>query len=146
MESLRSENMNRRSFLQSILAVGMAPAVVRAESLMKMVRRESGLIVPDAMPLYMRETAFNLIEAVEWGPDQSDPLGQFVSVRLWYRDCVPISEGLLPPPGAMTFEDSLMRVEDYVSQFGPLPTARPVGRFREFPSARSSRTAPRETS
>lgn len=38
--------MNRRSFLQAILAVGMAPAILRAESLMKMVRRESGLIVP----------------------------------------------------------------------------------------------------
>lgn len=39
--------MNRRSFLQSILAAGVAPAVCRAESLMKMVRRDSGLIVPD---------------------------------------------------------------------------------------------------
>lgn len=41
-------SMNRRSFMQSILALGMAPAVVRAESLMRtFVRRESGLVVPE---------------------------------------------------------------------------------------------------
>jgi hypothetical protein len=55
--------MNRRSFLQSILAVGIAPAVVRAESLMKMVRRESGLVVPSGMELMMAEEQV-LIERV----------------------------------------------------------------------------------
>lgn len=34
--------MNRRGFLSSILALGAAPAIVRAESLMKV----SGIIVP----------------------------------------------------------------------------------------------------
>lgn len=39
--------MNRRSFMAAILAGGMAPAIVRASSLMPIfVRRESGLFVP----------------------------------------------------------------------------------------------------
>ena len=36
--------MNRRSFLGATLAF---PAICRAESLMKMVRRESGIVVPE---------------------------------------------------------------------------------------------------
>jgi hypothetical protein len=39
--------MDRRLFLGSILAGAVAPAIVRSESLMKMVRRESGIIVFD---------------------------------------------------------------------------------------------------
>lgn len=41
--------MNRRGFLSSILALGAAPAVVRAASLMPWKATESGLLVQDAM-------------------------------------------------------------------------------------------------
>jgi len=37
--------MNRRSFMSSILALGVAPAIVRADSLMRIVPRET-LILP----------------------------------------------------------------------------------------------------
>lgn len=40
--------MNRRAFLGLCLATGVAPAYVRAASMMKMVRRESGLLTPAA--------------------------------------------------------------------------------------------------
>ena len=36
--------MNRRGFLTSILALGAAPAIVRADSLMRIVPRETGII------------------------------------------------------------------------------------------------------
>ena len=36
--------MNRRGFLSSILALGAAPAIVRADSLMRIVPREAGLV------------------------------------------------------------------------------------------------------
>lgn len=38
--------MNRRGFIQSILALGMAPAVVRSESLMRVVVPKWELLVP----------------------------------------------------------------------------------------------------
>jgi DMSO reductase anchor subunit len=38
--------MNRRSFLASILALGAAPAIVRADSLMRVVARETEIVVP----------------------------------------------------------------------------------------------------
>lgn len=38
--------MNRRGFLGAILAAGVAPAVVRAVSLMPLVTRPSGLVLP----------------------------------------------------------------------------------------------------
>lgn len=36
--------MNRRGFLGSILALGVAPAIVRADSLMRVVPRNTGII------------------------------------------------------------------------------------------------------
>lgn len=36
--------MNRRSFLSSVLALGAAPAIVRADSLMRIVPRETALL------------------------------------------------------------------------------------------------------
>ena len=44
--------MDRRGFLGSILALGLAPAIVRADSLMRIVPRETGII---------------LIEGPHWG-------------------------------------------------------------------------------
>jgi len=42
--------MNRRGFLGSILALGAAPAIVRADSLMRVVPRDLALIeVPDVI-------------------------------------------------------------------------------------------------
>lgn len=40
--------MDRRGFLKSILALGVAPAVVRAGSLMPVVQTASGLLIPAA--------------------------------------------------------------------------------------------------
>ena len=37
--------MNRRSFLGSILALGAAPAIVRADALMRIVPRETGIFL-----------------------------------------------------------------------------------------------------
>jgi hypothetical protein len=39
--------MNRRGFLGSILAIGAAPAIVRADSLMRIVAMDATLIVPE---------------------------------------------------------------------------------------------------
>jgi len=38
--------MNRRGFLQSIIAAGAAPAIVRADSLMRIVQKGTSVIVP----------------------------------------------------------------------------------------------------
>lgn len=38
--------MNRRRFIGSILAAGVAPAIVRADSLMRIVPRENVLLMP----------------------------------------------------------------------------------------------------
>lgn len=43
--------MNRRGFLQAILVAGVAPAIVKAESLMPIFVRRGDLLVPDIMPL-----------------------------------------------------------------------------------------------
>ena len=37
--------MNRRNFMGSILALGAAPAIVRADSLMRVISRDQGLYV-----------------------------------------------------------------------------------------------------
>lgn len=39
--------MNRRGFLGAILAAGCAPAIVRAESLMRVRQLDSGILIPD---------------------------------------------------------------------------------------------------
>ncbi len=39
--------MNRRSFLGSILLAGAAPAIVRADSLMRVIPRELGIVTPE---------------------------------------------------------------------------------------------------
>lgn len=41
--------MNRRSFLSSCLALAAAPAIVRADSLMRIVPRDAGLLIADDM-------------------------------------------------------------------------------------------------
>ena len=38
--------VNRRGFLGTCLALGVAPAIVRADSLMRIVPRETGVFVP----------------------------------------------------------------------------------------------------
>lgn len=43
--------MNRRGFLQSCIALAAAPAIVRADSLMRIVQRELSIIVPTAAPI-----------------------------------------------------------------------------------------------
>lgn len=43
--------LNRRSFLATILASAVAPAIVRADSLMRIVPRETLVVIPRALPL-----------------------------------------------------------------------------------------------
>lgn len=52
--------MNRRSFIGSILALGAAPAIVRADSLMRIVPRET-MILSAVVPwkTYNRAVVFN---------------------------------------------------------------------------------------
>jgi len=50
--------MNRRGFLQSILAIGAAPAIVRAESLMKLWVPPQGLLAERPLPRVMRSHDF----------------------------------------------------------------------------------------
>lgn len=44
--------MNRRGFMGTMLALGAAPAIVRADSLMRIVPREAGIFVPSLMDRY----------------------------------------------------------------------------------------------
>lgn len=44
-------SMNRRSFLTTILASAVAPAIVRADSLMRIVPRETLVVVMNDLPL-----------------------------------------------------------------------------------------------
>lgn len=45
--------MNRRGFLQSCLALAVAPAIVRADSLMRIIPQEVMLFVPNSEPLLL---------------------------------------------------------------------------------------------
>lgn len=69
--------MNRRGFLGSILALGAAPAIVRADSLMRIVPREAIVLTPPVHDLtlitiaefeerYLRPAMKNLAENMEW--------------------------------------------------------------------------------
>lgn len=121
--------MNRRSFLQSILAVGMAPAVVRAENLMKMVRRESGLVVPEWVYPDM-DGVFD--DNIRWtvGPQ----LGDSIVVRRWLpysTELSVLSEGIMPSGECLRFEEIIVTLDE---------------RRRGSRVERSSRTAPRAKS
>lgn len=54
-------NMNRRGFLGSILALGAAPAIVRADSLMRIVPMDAAILLPGAVTL----TGDRLVSLVE---------------------------------------------------------------------------------
>lgn len=66
--------MNRRGFLGSILALAAAPAIVRAESLMKIVVPEQKIVVPDQELLAPQEDIF-----VNY-PVYNKPIGHVVAV------------------------------------------------------------------
>ena len=51
--------MNRRGFLGSILALGAAPAIVRADSLMRIVPREALVIAPAEIRLALSIDEFS---------------------------------------------------------------------------------------
>jgi hypothetical protein len=118
--------MNRRSFLQSILAVGIAPAVVRAESLMKMVRRESGLVAPEWVYPDM-DAEVGYYERVRWviGPQLPIRLGD----RVWRRRALPFVH-----PSGKSHEWIVTVI------------SKPDELLREFPSARSLQIALPSTS
>lgn len=48
--------MNRRGFLSSCLALAAAPAIVRADSLMRIVPREAGVLIFDGCDQWMEWT------------------------------------------------------------------------------------------
>lgn len=45
--------MNRRGFLQTIIATATAPAIVRADSLMRVIPQETTLYVPETGPIIL---------------------------------------------------------------------------------------------
>lgn len=45
--------MDRRGFLQSILVAAVAPAIVRADSLMRIIPTETTIFIPDKRPLLL---------------------------------------------------------------------------------------------
>lgn len=64
--------MNRRSFLGAILAAGAAPAIVRADSLMRVVVRPSGVLTWASYEFYVdHSTNFAL---PDWGYVERGPV------------------------------------------------------------------------
>lgn len=57
--------MNRRQFMQGILATACAPAIVRADSLMRIVARDTTIVLPENLFLdwFMSHTADEI-----WSP------------------------------------------------------------------------------
>jgi hypothetical protein len=77
--------VTRRGFMQSILALGAAPAIVRADSLMRVVPREKGIITLDYLRSVARTLRGNSIDdpiataqmwAATWAATHEDPLAQ----------------------------------------------------------------------
>lgn len=64
--------VSRRGFLASILTAAVAPAAVRASSLMKMVPTESGLLVP-----------YGLEYPITVGSGLAKNAGDYIVVRRW---------------------------------------------------------------
>jgi hypothetical protein len=50
--------VNRRSFLQNCLALAAAPAIVRADSLMRIMPRSTALIMPELVPPITTEAIY----------------------------------------------------------------------------------------
>ena len=59
--------MDRRSFLSSILALGAAPAIVRADSLMRIVPRETLVEVPGSLYARLYARATFAAPTADWG-------------------------------------------------------------------------------
>ena len=75
--------MNRRGFLAGILSLGVAPAIVRADSLMKIVPRNVELLLPyseDITINQMRDLDF--YDGIQWS--QRDLAHQ--RLAKWYED------------------------------------------------------------
>ena len=70
--------MNRRGFLQAILAAGMAPAIVSAANIMPVfARAESGLIVPESLTTITQEAMrvlekhMRVMTGYDWSQDRT---------------------------------------------------------------------------
>jgi len=76
--------VNRRGFLGSILALGAAPAIVRADSLMRIIPRDSGIIRIDQT----RGGDFEFYDGLKWRKEDLDSLRAQAKRRLaeWYQD------------------------------------------------------------
>jgi hypothetical protein len=111
------ENMNRRGFIGSILAAAAAPAIVRADSLMRIVPVETEVLVP--MTLSMRRalpsptiTGVTVLNAQEWSVDG----------EVWYATHGPSVE----IPAGVLRDGSILRVRSFVAKHANEKTLRLV--------------------
>jgi uncharacterized membrane protein len=62
--------MQRRSFLGAMLAAAAAPAIVRSESLMKLVPSKSGILTYELNPDSLEQMMINIRENIDLQPKQ----------------------------------------------------------------------------
>jgi uncharacterized membrane protein len=62
--------MQRRSFLGAMLAAAAAPAIVRSESLMKLVPTKSGILTYELNPDSLEQMMINIRENIDLQPKQ----------------------------------------------------------------------------
>ena len=83
--------MNRRGFLASILALGAAPAIVRADSLMKIIPRSAEVLMPYEESIVidqMRDLEF--FEGLQWSEVDIDAMNvravARVNLATWFAE------------------------------------------------------------
>ena len=106
--------MNRRGFIGSILALGVAPAIVRADSLMRIVPRDLTIII--------RMDATEFIEQLTFTTEQ---IARYFGVPRWMNGMVyqgPVVEpGIWPTSaGAIDIAKSIA----YNQRHNPIPPRR----------------------
>lgn len=77
--------MDRRGFLQSILVAVVAPAIVRADSLMKIIPAERLVVVPEFGPLLLVPASFSVSHA-RMGFDEGRDIALSAMVNWMARD------------------------------------------------------------
>lgn len=101
--------MNRRGFLGSILAAGVAPAIVRIENLMGMVPTESGLLVPRSIEDLWREDLHHY-QGVDWAA--GDDMTAFSLQRICKDDVLTIRTWCIGLGGTATYDDTKYRLDE----------------------------------
>lgn len=82
--------MNRRGFLTGILAAACAPAIVRADSLMRIVPREAAIVLPTTE--FMIENGIMTI--TEW--NETVPLGGYLYPEALARELRALLDPIVP--------------------------------------------------